>query len=299
MDKPVTAVIMLGDAGPTPVERLVHEARRKSAIATFQNLNTLDPITQIVVASPKRELAKWRSTLDFPQTSTRLVLDADHTDHDFHFGKRLISIVQKYNLERILYIGGGSMPLMNTRTLGDVVVRLSRATDKYAITNNLHSSDWLGMTSAKTIVQSASHLPRDNMLGWVLREQAGYDIRVLPPSASTRLDIDTPSDLVALRWHPDTLPLLRSFLIEQLPEGPLARWKAAARVMDTPASQIALIGRVSPSVWRTLQYNSQVWIRVFSEEQGMTASGRWGGGRVQSLQQTTLNLQGTLMPSRN
>ena len=112
MERPVAAVIMLGDSGSTPVERLVHEARRTSAIATFQTLNKLDPITQIVVASPKRELANWQKTLDFRQTSTQIVLDADPTEHKFHFGKRLISIVQKYNLKRILYIGGGSMPLM-------------------------------------------------------------------------------------------------------------------------------------------------------------------------------------------
>ena len=283
MAQPVTAVVMLGTSGSTSAERLVHDARRTAAIVTIQMLASLDQITQIVVASPSPESSTWLASPDFVPPSTNLVWDIDRPGDDFHFGNRLIKIVKEYGLERVLYVGGGSMPLIGKRILDNVVSYLSTAGTRRAITNNIHSSDWMGFTDASALIRFAARLPRDNMLGWVLREQAEFKVRVLPPSAATRLDIDTPTDLVALRWHPDTPPILRSYLIERLPRPLLDRWKAAAQVLDTPARQIALIGRVSPNVWQALQYNTEVWIRVFSEEQGMTASGRLGGGRIQSL----------------
>jgi hypothetical protein len=252
----------------------------------------LKHVTQILVASTRSECAAWEAIQDAPISSTNLLWEPDPPDQEFHFGKRLSKIVQEHGLERILYIGGGSMPLLSANKLSEVVIHLSQASERQAITNNLYSSDWLGMTDASLLIRFAGHLPRDNMLGWVLRERADFAVRVLPSSAATRLDIDTPTDLMALRWHPDTPSSLRSYLIEQLPKPPLSRWQAAARVLDTPGSRVALIGRVAPNVWTTLQYNTQVWIRVFSEEQGMTSSGRWGGGKVESLLADYMDLAG-------
>jgi hypothetical protein len=283
VDNTVTAVIMLGTGGISEFEELVHSSRRRAAIATAQTLATLHQIDKIILAAPKSERVHWEAHPDFGLLSDRLQWDFDSPEVEFHFGKRIGELVLRLALERLLYIGAGSMPLLSHNQMTEVVGQLSRAGKRWAITNNLHSSDWLGITDATVLPEAAAHLPRDNMLGWVLKNKAGFRLRALPPSAATQLDIDTPTDLVALRWHPGTNAQLRSFVAERLPSDPLARWKASARFLITPGSQIALIGRVSPHTWQVLQSHTEVWIRVFSEEQGMTASGRWGGGHVRSL----------------
>ncbi len=283
MENTVTAVIMLGSGGSSEFEVLVQSSRRQAAIATAQILATLHQIEKIIVAMPESERWHWESDPNFAPISDSLQWDFDPPGVNFHFGNRIGELARRLDLERVLYIGAGSMPLLSRKKINEIVGRLIRAGERWAITNNFHSSDWLGMTDATVLSETAGRLPRDNMLGWVLKDKAGFRVQVLPPSAATQLDIDTPTDLVALRWHPDTPAQLRSFIAERLPEEPLARWKAAARVLTTPGSQVALIGRVSPHTWQVLQAHTEVWIRVFSEEQGMTASGRWGGGRVRSL----------------
>lgn len=292
MDNTVTAVIMLGSGGTSKFEALVQSSRRQTAIATAQILATLDQIEKIVVAMPASERPTWEANPNVAQVSGSLQYDFDLPGVQFHFGNRIAEIVRRLNLERVLYIGAGSMPLLSHNKINDIVGELSRASERWAITNNYHSSDWLGMTDASVLSKTANRLPRDNMLGWVLNDQAGFRVQVLPPSAATQLDIDTPTDLVALRWHPDTPEQLRSFLAERLPEEPLARWKSAARVLTKSGSQVALIGRVSPHTWQVLQAHTEVWIRVFSEERGMTASGRWGGGHVRSLLAYFIELSG-------
>ncbi len=274
---------MLGAGGGGEFETLVHCSRRRAAIATAQALASFHQIGKIIVAAPESERACWEAHPEFPPLSDSLQWDFDPPGVDFHFGKRIGELTHRLDLDRVLYVGAGSMPLLDRSKMSEVVGRLSRAGENWAITNNFHSSDWLGMTNPTVLPKAAARLPRDNMLGWVLKEKAGFRVRAMPPSAATQLDIDTPTDLVALRWHPNTPAQLRSFLAEQLPAEPLARWKAAARVLITPGSQVALIGRVSPHTWQALQAHTEVWIRVFSEERGMTASGRWGGGQVRSL----------------
>ena len=283
MENAVTALIMLGPGGISDFEALVHSSRRQAAISVAQTLATLHHIEKIILVAPESEREHWEMQPEYTQLADFVQWDFDSPEINFHFGNRIGEIAVRFDLERLLYIGAGSMPLISRDTLNEVVQKLSSAGRRWAITNNFHSSDWLGLTDASVLSDAATRLPRDNMLGWVLKDRAGYRVHTLPPSAATQLDIDTPTDLVALRWHPDTPEKLRDFLTQRLPADPLSRWKAAARVLDTPGSHVALIGRISPHTWQVLQSNTEVWIRVFSEEQGMTSSGRWGGGRVRSL----------------
>lgn len=283
MSRKITALIMLGKGGTSNCEALVHNARRKAAIYTVQKLSRIDKVENIIVAVPQQEKYVWEQDDKFKNSSENVIWDLDPLDHPFHFGRRVSGIVSKNNLEHMLYIGGGSMPLLKLTILEEIIDKLIKARDKYVITNNFHSSDWLGITDGSVLPMLTKWLPRDNMLGWVLQNKGGFIVDTLPPSAGTQLDIDTPTDLVAMRWHPDTPSEMKSFLVNNLPNEALARWEKAAQKLNTPGSQVALIGRVSPYLWQMLQSNLEVWIRVFSEERGMTSRGRWGGGTVQSL----------------
>ena len=283
MSKNITALIMLGKSGTSKSELLVHNARRKSAIHTVQKLTRIDNVKNIIVAVPKQEKAIWGEDAYFKKVSENVNWEIDPANRPFHFGNRISEIALKHNLKHVLYIGGGSMPLLKLEVLEEIVDKIMKSRGKYALTNNFHSSDWLGITDGSALPMLTKFLPRDNMLGWVLQNKGGFIVEALPPSAGTQLDIDTPTDLVAMRWHPDTPADMRSFLTKYLPHEPLIRWQEAAHKLNTPGSHVALIGRVSPYLWQMMQTNLEVWTRVFSEERVMTSSGRWGGGTVHSL----------------
>jgi hypothetical protein len=149
------------------------------------------------------------------------------------------------------------------------------------VTNNLYSSDWTAFNCAERVCERPERLPTDNALGWVLKTEARADVRSLPASAGTRLDIDTPADLLLLALHPRTGPALRAYLADQPHDS--QRWLQAGRRLFAPGGQVALIGRVASAVWAHVEAHTQSWLRVFSEERGMSASGRLAAGQVQSL----------------
>jgi hypothetical protein len=66
----------------------------------------------------------------------------------------------------------------------------------------------------------------------------------------------------------------------------------ARQALMTPAKQVIIAGRVSQSTWAYLESKTLCWMRVFSEERGMRASGRLAGGLVRSLLADYLELVG-------
>jgi hypothetical protein len=156
-----------------------------------------------------------------------------------------------------------------------------RAAVPCAVTNNLYSSDWMIFNCPEAIVSRPHRLEKDNSLGWVLQTEAGVAVRSLPASAATRVDIDTPADLLLLSLHPRLEPELAAYL-RAYPRA-ASRWAAVGKILATPGRQVAFIGRVSSAVWSHVEARTQVWVRVFSEERGMSASGRQAAGRARSL----------------
>jgi hypothetical protein len=197
-----------------------------------------------------------------------------------HVGQQLLAITKQFKLDRLLYFGGGSAPLLGDETLGEVAGQLASA-EQALFTNNRFASDWAGFAPAAILGDWVERLPQDNMIGWVLSAEAGLAVQTQPASAAGRLDIDTPTDLLALRLHPGTKAHLRAYL-DSLPldTAPLAK---ALDVLKTPASQVFIAGRFGPDVWQALNRATRSWLRVLSEERGMVSSGRHLRGEVFSL----------------
>ncbi|MCZ7544767.1 MAG: hypothetical protein M5R40_15160 [Anaerolineae bacterium] len=86
------------------------------------------------------------------------------------------------------------------------------------------------------------------------------------------------------RCTPDLKPRLAA-LLHSAAAAPVRRIPLAAvlAVAAREASQLAIIGRVAPLAWHALSQATRIWIRVFSEERGMVASGRVARGEVRSL----------------
>ncbi len=270
MPASISAVVMVGPvaSGPEPV-RWVDLARRAAAHDVVDQLRRQPGLRQILVVSPDAEA--------FASPGVTPVVSSPAPPH---VGHELARLVQAHAIDRLLYVGGGAGPLLDDDMLAALIARLAGA-EALVATNNVYSSDWAGVVPASAVVACADRLPRDNMLGWVLSEEAGLPLHAAPPAAATRLDIDTPADLLVLRLVPGLQPHLAATLAAlPLNTGPL---RAALDILATPARRVLLAGRVSPEAWQRLNRVSRCWVRVLAEERGMVASGRAARGEVYSL----------------
>jgi hypothetical protein len=233
-----------------------------------------------------------------PLTAEIHVLAADPSDADsleatgarrisssgapFHFGQVLLNEVSRRSWSQFAYFGGASAPLLTEERLEGVFSRLLNTSGAIGWVNNYHSTDWAAIRVANGLFDLAERLPSDNPLGWVLANEAGYEIKAMPPEAATRLDLDTPADILLLHRHPHLGPHLAEF-INAAPPDMLAKVAGVVEVMRTPASALTIIGRSAAAVWRRLEERTQIWVRMFAEERGMVASRRLARGEVRSL----------------
>ena len=270
----ISALLMLPPVGSSPAEYWVAEGRRAAARDLLRRLLALESVEQVLVLAAEQNDRDDLVDLG----GTPLIIPQGQ----FHFGHMLAYIVEEGGYQRLAYFGGGSAPLMTSDLLHQVFDRALFAERPTAVVNNYHSSDWVVLNHAQSIVQLAGHLPTDNPIGWVLDHEAGFDVHALPPSAATRNDIDTPTDILILLHHPNLGTDLKEFLT-QAPRDWMTRINDLRKVMDTPASTLTLIGRASSHVWQTLERKTQIWVRAFVEERGMVASGRVARSEVKSL----------------
>jgi hypothetical protein len=281
------AIVMVGGAGVTPQERLILAAQQAAARDLVAQLQGT-AIAPIIVAAPDRA---WLPEIP------GIVWDEDDPAVPFMFGERLAALITRYALDSVLYFGGGSAPLLDDTTLTGMIDLINRAgrdrdTPHLALTNNIHSSDWLVLTGAQAALRVIRSVDRDNSLAWLLDQSGGYHVRpVAGLRAAAGLDLDTPADVAIAAAHPELKPHLAA-MIREYPQLNTLPVGEIIRIAATPESNLTLIGRVSPQAWQALNAATQSWVRVFAEERGMVASGRLQRGEVKSLVGELLRLQG-------
>ena len=278
-----TILIFCGSEGPGPVERWMAGGRIAAMRDAVQMASRLPGVSRIVIATSERDLPEQHP--DLP-----VLWELDPPGLPFHFGQRLAGLMMAYPSPVCVYLSAGGAPLLPAEVLAQAVDEVAQAASPRAITNNLHSSDWMVLNCPQAVQRYIHRLERDNRLGWVLKTEAGVEVSSLPPSAATRMDIDTPADLLLLGLHPQVGPSVLQYLRAHPHD--TSPWRAAGKALFTPGRQVALMGRVSSAVWNYVEAHTQVWIRVFSEERGMAASGRQAAGQARSLVGATLDRLG-------
>ncbi len=228
---------------------------------------------RLIVATPDRD---WGESL----RDLGVELDIDPPHAPFHFGRRLADLVARLNLDRMVYMGAASAPLLRRDDLAAIAHAAREATSS-VIANNIHSTDWAAIVPARAVTGRPDRLHADSALGWVLSREAGLTPRAWPRSPASLLDVDTPLDALIAAQHPAAGDRLRSAVAAS--GWPRDRIDAARRVMATPDRRLTLIGRVPSWSMGLLEQKTQCWVRVFSEERGMRAAGRLAGGGVRSL----------------
>jgi hypothetical protein len=285
MSDDLTLIIMAGGGGETPAEQAVAGACRAAARDAIERAGGAGVADRIIVATDQ---AAWANTLsDLPVT-----IDLDTSGTLFHFGRRLAGVIERHDVRRAFYLGGGSAPLMDGATWRAIADSI-RHDDGVIVTNNIFSSDWAAFAPAEAAVKCADQLRSDNSLGWVLSRTCGLTAREWPRSAATQFDLDTPTDLLIAGLHrpfESIGPHLSAHIASLGWDDSHVR--AARQALLTPAKQVIIAGRVPQSTLALLESRTLCWLRVFSEERGMRASGRLAGGLVRSLLADYLALVG-------
>jgi len=278
----VTLLLLVGGWGQSEVERALDGAHRAAARDLLEPLLRTGMIGRAVIATDD---AAWGNTLaDLP-----VEVDLDPPGESFHFGRRLAGLIERYDVQRVLYSGGASAPLLGVEHWIEVLTRLGEA-GRLVLTNNLHSCDWVGFVPAVEVAPLVAQEANDNAVAWALAHDGGLPVESLPVSAATRFDLDTPADLLIARRHPGVGPYLRRFLDGLGWEAP--RLDGVLAAMACEGGSLAVVGRASAEAWAALERATRCWVRVFAEERGMRASGRQGQGEVRSLLADYLELVG-------
>jgi hypothetical protein len=260
-------LIFLGGLGDSPVEEMVAGACAAATLDTAEAALASGRFTGAVVATDGRvELSDWPAGV---------TVDVDAGP--FHFGCRLTETIRRHGLERVVYIGGGGLPLLGADEFGRIADALVE--DGVAMTNNHFSSDLVAFPAGA--LARIAPPDSDNRLARALSEEAGLSVRVLPRTVGTQLDIDGPTDLAVLALTGEGGPRLREYLAAL--DMDLDRYRRALPLLTDRRAQVTVAGRVGSHAWQYLEGETACRVRLFAEERGMEADGRAGEGKARSL----------------
>jgi CTP:molybdopterin cytidylyltransferase MocA len=268
----ISLIVMTGSSEGSEVERMVAQARQAITLDTVDKALTIKAIDRVIVSTNSRSLAE--KLRDKP-----VCVELDAPAEGFHFGRRLLALIEKYKIERLFYVGGGSGPLLSAVEMRRIAEDLLSA-DQLLIANNFYSTDFAAFTPASTL-KGADPLAFDNDLGWLLGETLGLPIRELPRTAATQLDVDTPIDLMTIKLHPAAGRHVQQYL-EQL-DLDISHLEESIQFFTNREAMVVVAGRVSAATWTYLESETACQVRLFAEERGMRASGRQARGEVRSL----------------
>jgi len=286
---PKTGVIIF-EGGLDP-RTLLAEVRRWTTLDTTEKFLGRPDVDTVILATDQPDLAREAEALGAA---------VHRTGPDFHFGQTLQSLVSEQALRRVVFLGGGSVPLLRTDEADLLLEWVGRGGRRF-VANNAQSPDIIGLGSTEAVASLAS-LRTDNATLFTLTD-SGHERLLLPETATVSFDLDTPSDVVFLAHEVSRLARRRPAAgaadrrgAEASGLGPrttaglaalrldLSTLERAADVLRRPDYlPVSLVGRVSGPIISYLNANLRVRLRVFSEERGMKALGRLEEGKVRSL----------------
>lgn len=286
----VAAVIFEGGNAGTDFDRQMATVRRGVVLDHVELLLSTPGVGPVVVATNYPSLADEAKALG-------AAVDLNGDISPYHFGRRLAELVRRHGWEAVLYMGGAAAPLIRgadvewiRRALvepppGAVVSPglapppgTPRLTGRVVV-NNPQSPDVIAFAPAAAILQVPPP-ETDNALGHALRK-AGFDRVLTPNDPRIHFDLDTPVDFLVLARQPGVGPRARAAL-DRL-DWPRAGLDRAVAALREPNAEVALIGRVGPSIVHHVNATLPLRLRVFSEERGMKGMGREARGQVRSV----------------
>lgn len=178
------------DGAFDPADSLTTLARVRSwtTLDTVEKFLSHPAVDVVVVATDARELGR-----EAVSCGARLHV----TGPGFHFGTTLRALVAEHALDRVIYLGGGSTPLLLSEEI-DLLLDLIAPGGRLFVANNAQSPDLVGLGSAEAVASLAA-LESDNATLLALTS-AGHQRRLLPETPTATFDLDTPSDVLFLGY---------------------------------------------------------------------------------------------------
>jgi hypothetical protein len=260
-------VVFLGGLGDSRVEEMVAGARVAASLDTIEAALKSGGFSGALLVTDGR----------FPVPALPDGVTVDEDGGRFHFGRRLAEVVRRHRLERVVYMGGGSLPLLGASELAAVAEAL--ANESVLVTNNHYSSDMVGFPAEA--LARIEPPESDNRLARALSEEAGLSVHALERTVASQLDIDGPTDLAILALTGEGGPRLRGYL--QTLEMNTERYRRVLPLFCDRSAEITVAGRVGSHAWQYLERETACRVRLFAEERGMEADGRAAAGEARSL----------------
>ena len=260
-----TLLVFLGGMGGTPIEDAVASVRCAAAFDTIETARAGGIQSAIVVTDDP--------SLDTNIEGVEIVIDGG----EHHFGRSLTETMRERSLGSIVYVGGGSVPLLRPDDFAGIVETLASGG---AVTNNKFSSDMVAWNADVQCPAAIADLDRDNSLARILQE-SGLEFVEMPRVAETIFDIDTPSDLALL-----SVTGFGGSRVSQVLDGQEIDVEQYRRVLPLfldRSAELVVSGRVGTHCWQYLEKETACRVRVFAEERGMEADGRATSGEAKSL----------------
>ena len=262
-------VIFYGGSSGSPVEEMLADALAEDTLDALEKISGCGAVKGAILVTDRPEIA-GRCPPD---------VKVDVDNGRFHFGQRLAAVISHYDIERLIYLGAGSAPLMTAEEFFSLGHYLGMAWNT-VLTNNFHSANLVAFVPAEALL----HLDppnSDNALPRLLRDQGGMDCQELPRSTGTQFNIDSPADLLILKVVGGAGTRLQAWLDRA--DWDVSRHAECLRLFTDPGTEVLIAGRVGSQVWQHLEQETACRTRIFSEERGMQAAGRDQSGQARSL----------------
>lgn len=268
----VTLIVFSAGGLADSAERIVTETRHAITIDVVARARTIGVFGRIIVATDSQELAGALTPYD-------VLIDFDNPVEHFAFGARLAQLIERYQVDKAFYIGGGAGALLSADEMRAIAERLDAA-ENILLPNNYWSTDFVAFAPANAAV-GLPPLTSDNNLSHLLRTERNLEFVAQPRTVGTQFDVDTPIDVVLLGYSKNLGPRTRAVL-EHLSPDP----KHVERLLPhltQRTSELLIFGRLSGDVMRYFETQIACRTRSLSEERGLLASGREARGEARSL----------------
>lgn len=272
MVQSVSLVVFEGGLVRSPLEAQMQRVRQGMVLDLVERAKQ-GGLDHVVVVTSYRELAE---RLQF--TEVEVVVD-EELGEPFHFGKRLQDVVQAYGLEKVLYMGGASAPLISSAEI-KYLRELLEQNEGILVANNYYSADIVGFTPGQAL-NYITLPPIDNTLALALCNEAGLRWVPIQRTLGLNFDVDTPTDIMIMSVHPDVGVHTRE-AVQDL-HWDFRRYTAIKELLGDPNGEMVIYGRVGSNLFQYLDANTRCRLRLFSEERGMKALGRDARGEVKAL----------------
>ncbi|MCC6236192.1 MAG: hypothetical protein IT299_01310 [Dehalococcoidia bacterium] len=263
-------IVMLGGMSGGRLEEQLRSALEASALDALE--------VALATGAYERGLliADRPPVLEVPPS---IEVDVDAPGAPFEFGTRLADAIRERDAAAVVYLGGGSAPLLAGADFEALAAALDTP-DPRGVSNNFYSADLFGVRPAAALGQLTPRPTKDNGVPRRLRDECGIEFVELPRSLATQTNLDTPVDLAALALSGRGGPRLRRALAD-VPV--LPRLGEAARLFTDRHAEVLVAGRVSSRAWQYLERETACRVRLLAEERGMSAAGRETDGSARSL----------------